>query len=107
MLILRKPAVVKTPAPAARAPRSQDKKDLERKRINGMPAQWGTTSMAPVCNGASREPYQAPELRPFIGRPGAMHAYTLPSRVNQRRTWPDGRVTELTCQPNPQKASHE
>lgn len=96
IMILRKPAVVNKPAPAARAPRSQDKKDLERKRINAMPAQWGATT-APVCNAASRELYQAPELRPFTGRPGAMHAYTLPSRANQHLTWPDGRVTEMTA----------
>lgn len=83
MLILRKPAVVKTPAPAARAPRSQDKKDLERKRINGMPAQWSTTT-APICNASTKERYEGAELRPFSGRAGAYDFLRIQSLHNNR-----------------------
>lgn len=38
------------------------------------------------------EPYVPVELRPFDGRPGAMDAFTLPSRAGNRRVWRDGRV---------------
>jgi len=39
--------------------------------------------------------YDGGELRPFAGRPGAMDAHSLPSRMGDRRYWPDGRVE--TC----------
>lgn len=38
------------------------------------------------------DPYDGAELRPYEGRPGAMDAFALPSRVGRRRTWRDGRV---------------
>lgn len=39
--------------------------------------------------------YNGAELRPHIGRPDAAHALVLPSRVGQRLTYRDGRVTDL------------
>ncbi len=39
--------------------------------------------------------YDGAELRPYEGRPGALHAYALPSRAGQRLYWPDGRITAL------------
>jgi len=38
-----------------------------------------------LVNAASRELYQANELAPYNGRPGAMDAYSLPSRQGDRR----------------------
>lgn len=43
--------------------------------------------------------YPCPELRPFTGRPGAMQAFALPSRVNHRLYHPDGRITGLQGEP--------
>lgn len=38
-----------------------------------------------VNAGVRGEPYSCPELKPYVGRPGAMDAYSLPSRVGDRR----------------------
>lgn len=35
------------------------------------------------------------ELRPYEGRPGAMDAFALPSRMGRRLVWRDGRVDGL------------
>lgn len=43
--------------------------------------------------------YDGAELRPYIGRPDAMHAQALPSRFNNRLHYRDGRVTDLAGQP--------
>ena len=58
---------------------------------------------APALSGArplqevmQRGSYQCPELRPYEGRPNAMDAYNLPSLINGRRVWRDGRVEETT-----------
>jgi len=50
---------------------------------------------AVVNNGTvnhKTNPYTAPELRPFAGRPGAMDAFALPSRRGGGRYYRDGRV---------------
>jgi hypothetical protein len=64
-----------------------------------LPSNVGTTWIhskpVPVCNASTRELYRGEDLRPVATRPGAMHAYTLPSRTNQHRTWPDGRAAAL------------
>lgn len=39
---------------------------------------------------ASDESYNAPELRPFDGRPGAMDAFALPSRMGARLIYRSG-----------------
>src|SRR5450830_1236412 len=44
---------------------------------------------APACR-ASVESYEAPELRPFDGRPGAMDAFALPSRMGTALVFRDG-----------------
>lgn len=44
---------------------------------------------APACR-ASVESYKAPELRPFDGRPGAMDAFALPSRMGARLIYRGG-----------------
>jgi len=46
---------------------------------------------APACR-ASVESYKAPELRPFDGRPGAMDAFALPSRMGKTLHFRDGRT---------------
>jgi len=46
---------------------------------------------APACR-ASDESYKAPELRPFDGRPGAMDAFALPSRMGKALYYRDGRM---------------
>jgi hypothetical protein len=43
------------------------------------------TSRTLVNAGVRGEPYSCPELKPYVGRPGAMDAYNLPSRVGDRR----------------------
>ena len=45
---------------------------------------------APACR-ASVESYKAPELRPFDGRPRAMDAFALPSRMGPVLVFRDGR----------------
>jgi hypothetical protein len=39
--------------------------------------------------------YDGAELKPFAGRPGAMDAQVLPSRMGDRRYWRDGRVETI------------
>ncbi len=34
-------------------------------------------------------------LRPYDGRPGAMDAYRLPSRVGKTLRWRDGRISKF------------
>ena len=41
---------------------------------------------------ASDESYTAPELQPFDGRPGAMDAFALPSRMGKVLVFRDGRT---------------
>lgn len=55
--------------------------------------------MAQPIHVAKEGHYQGAELRPFVGRPGAMQAFALPSRVNHRLYHPDGRVTGLQGEP--------
>lgn len=49
----------------------------------------------PFCTSTMREPYVPVEFAPSV-RPGAMDASKLPSRVNNRLFWPDGRVEVIT-----------
>ena len=54
-----------------------------------------TTRPTPVVNSTvnhKTNPYTAPELAPFSGRPGAMDAFALPSRRGGARYYRDGRV---------------
>lgn len=51
---------------------------------------------APACR-ASVESYRAPELRPFDGRPGAMDAFALPSRMGPVLVYRDGRTEMTPC----------
>lgn len=43
--------------------------------------------------------YTGAELQPYIGRPEAAQTLALPSRVGQRLTYRDGRVTALDGTP--------
>ena len=43
--------------------------------------------------------YSGAELKPYIGRPDAQHAQSLPSRTGSRLRHPDGRVTDLAGNP--------
>lgn len=43
--------------------------------------------------------YEGDELKPFEGRPGAMDAFTLPSRRDDCLHWPDGSVTDIHNRP--------
>lgn len=38
-----------------------------------------------LVDAGSRQPYDGAELRPYTGRPGAMDAYALPSRMGDKR----------------------
>jgi hypothetical protein len=46
----------------------------------------------PVRNSTTQGYYSGHELAPYQGRPGAMDAFTLPSRRFDRREYRDGRV---------------
>lgn len=52
-----------------------------------------------ISNASSRDVYDGAELRPFEGRPGAADALTIPSRVNNRLHYRDGRVTDMQGSP--------
>ncbi len=45
----------------------------------------------PITNATSRGHYTGAELRPFAGRPGAMYAFALPSRMGDRLVYRSGR----------------
>lgn len=45
------------------------------------PARKVTTPAPMICNSNSRGTYTGRELMPFAGRPGAMDAFRLPSRI--------------------------
>lgn len=54
-----------------------------------------SNTIKPVLNSTvdhKKHTYQGPELRPYEGRPGAMDAFTLPSRMGGARYYRDGRV---------------
>lgn len=48
---------------------------------------------APACR-ASVNTYKAPKLRAFDGRPGAMDAFALPSRMGKSLHYRDGRMED-------------
>ncbi len=54
------------------------------------PIKFGVPSR--ITNSSSNSLYDGAELRPFCSRPGAMAAYSLPSRVGNRLFYHDGRV---------------
>lgn len=45
--------------------------------------------------------YTGAELRPFDGRPGAMDAFALPSRMGRRLHYRDGRVQQIAAASTP------
>ena len=51
----------------------------------------------PVTNSGQREHYTGAELAPYRGRPGAMDAYHLPSRMENTLHWRDGRTAPHTA----------
>lgn len=53
----------------------------------------------------SDELYVGTELHAYTGRPGAMDAYALPSRVGTRLHFPDGRVAPVTPSNRPTAAA--
>ena len=48
-----------------------------------------------ISTASARGTYSGAEMRPFAGRPGAMDAFALPSRMGQRLHYRDGRVETL------------
>lgn len=42
----------------------------------------------------TKSTYDGAELRPYVGRPGAMDAFALPSRMGKRLHYPDGTLKE-------------
>ena len=48
-----------------------------------------------ISTASARGTYSGAELRPFAGRPGAMDAFALPSRMGNRLHYRDGRVETL------------
>lgn len=53
-----------------------------------------TPENPPIRNGTvdKGDHYAGQELHPYVGRPGAMDAFSLPSRAGSRRTYRDGAV---------------
>jgi hypothetical protein len=49
----------------------------------------------PRSSGPGTAIYDGSEMRPFVGRPGAMDAFRYPSRVGKRLYHPDGSVTPV------------
>lgn len=49
------------------------------------------TATGPVVNSNMRGTYNGAELAPYAGRPGAMDAFALPSRMGNTRFYRDGR----------------
>lgn len=79
--------------------RSERARSLEARRRNRLvhePTTYQRT--APAIDGEPKG-YRCPELRPFDGRPGAMQAFDLPSRMNNRLHHRDGHVTDLQGNP--------
>ncbi len=79
--------------------RSERARSLEARRRNRLA--YEPTTYQPTASAGEGEPkgYRCPELRPFDGRPGAMQAFDLPSRMNNRLHYRDGRVTDLQGKP--------
>lgn len=62
-------------------------------------AKRNSTTQRRQLQRAPARKYSAPELESYAGRPGAMRAFDLPSRINNRLYFRDGRVTDLQGQP--------
>jgi len=63
-------------------------KQMQNNRLPLMP------SARPTQDVMTRESYNCPELMPLNVRPRSMDAHNLPSLINGRRVWRDGRVEE-------------
>ena len=50
--------------------------------------------MKPTTNHYERPVYDGAELRPFEGRPGAMDAFKLPSRIGRHLVYRNGERRE-------------
>jgi hypothetical protein len=73
---------------------------LRAHEINSAPRLRAPTGMPTVAAPrtaqlTTRGLYTGAELRPYEGRPGAMDAFALPSRMGRRLHYRDGRVQEL------------
>lgn len=73
----------------------------QRQRIYAERANQASRAIQPIATptritaATSQGTYNGAELRPYSGRPDAMHAHSLPSRTGTRLHWPDGRVTTI------------
>jgi hypothetical protein len=47
-----------------------------------------------ICNASVSKTYDGVELQPYAGRPGAMNAFDLPSRMGRTLHYRDGRVEQ-------------
>ena len=54
---------------------------------------------AKAAAAMTRDTYDGAELRPFAGRPAAMDAFALPSRMFNRLHYRDGRVERVRSLP--------
>ncbi|ABM32189.1 hypothetical protein QRO08_16780 [Paracidovorax citrulli] len=79
--------------------RSERARSLEARRRNRLVYEPTTYQPTPSAGEGEPKGYPCPELRPFDGRPGAMQAFDLPSRMNNRLHYRDGRVTDLQGKP--------
>ena len=87
---------------------SQRTAGLQSAKVIGVTAQWlsqpdkSTTARqpgaaskpAPTSNGTARQLYTGAELAPYSGRPGAMDAFALPSRMFDTLRYRDGTTKE-------------
>ncbi len=55
-----------------------------------------TQKPIPWCSQTMHGPYLCPELAPYAGRPGAMDAFTKPSRMGNTLFYRDGHTESAT-----------
>lgn len=78
---------------------SQRTAGLQSAKVIGVTAQWlsqpgAASKPAPTSNGPARQLYTGAELAPYSGRPGAMDAFALTSRMFDTLRYRDGTTQE-------------
>lgn len=58
----------------------QERHALYQQRLNNLRKRETLATPVRICNSSSKGLYDGAELRPYEGRPGAMVAFSLPSR---------------------------
>ena len=58
-----------------------------------------------ICTGSSTGHYDGAELAPYTGRPGAMDAMALPSRMENRLHYRSGQVVTMPAAQHPARST--